>query len=143
MGILYNIFNILNIFQKTRKLVNFQPMTQFTPSAKLFKALMHPARLSILEILRDGEQCVCHLEAVLGCRQAYISQHLMVLRDAGLVEDQREGARIFYRVTRPEVFELMDAACQLSGDETLHGNLSKVEGCLCPRCNAAEEETEL
>ncbi len=46
-------------------------------SANIIKTLMHPTRLSILEILRDGEQCVCHIEAVLGQRQAYISQHLM------------------------------------------------------------------
>ena len=59
-------------------------------------------------MLRDGEQCVCHLEAVLGCRQAYISQHLMVLREAGLVEDRRDGARIFYRVIKPEVFDLVE-----------------------------------
>jgi len=93
-------------------------MPENNTPANLFKALMHPSRIAILEILRDGEQCVCHLEAVLGYRQAYISQHLMVLRDAGLVEDRREGARIFYRVTRPEVYDLMDSATQLSGAET-------------------------
>ncbi|MEW6406696.1 MAG: permease [Chloroflexota bacterium] len=45
--------------------------------------LMHPARLGILDLLREGEACVCHMEAVFGYRQAYISQQLMVLRDAG------------------------------------------------------------
>lgn len=49
---------------------------------RLFQALMHPARLEILDILCGGEQCVCHMEAHLGCRQAYISQHPMVLREA-------------------------------------------------------------
>jgi ArsR family transcriptional regulator len=110
-------------------------MTKFTPPANLFKALMHPARLSILEILRDGEQCVCHLEAVLDCRQAYISQHLMVLRDVGLVEDRRDGARIFYRVTRPEVFELVDAAMQMSGTKPVHRANINVDNCPCPKCN--------
>jgi len=96
---------------------------------------MHPSRLSILEILRNGEQCVCHLEAVLGCRQAYISQHLMVLREAGLVEDRRDGARIFYRVIKPEVFDLVDAATQLSGAEAIIVGDSKIKDCPCPKCN--------
>lgn len=100
---------------------------------------MHPSRLSILEILRNGEHCVCHLEAVLGCRQAYISQHLMVLREAGLVEDRRDGARIFYRVIKPEVFDLVDAATQLSGAEATMMSDSKDKDCPCPKCNQQVE----
>src|SRR5690349_29500 len=50
--------------------------------ARLFHALMHPARLTILNTLRDGEACVCHLEARLGYRQAYLSQQLAALRAA-------------------------------------------------------------
>jgi len=110
-------------------------MNEFTPPANLFKALMHPARLSILEILRDGEQCVCHLEAVLGCRQAYISQHLMFLRQVGLVEDRRDGTRIFYRVIKAEVFNLVDAAMQMSGMKPIQRTNIKVDNCPCPRCN--------
>ena len=114
-------------------------MTDFDPSAKLFKALMHPSRLMVLETLRDGEQCVCHLEAVLGCRQAYISQHLMVLREAGLVEDRREGARIFYRVIKPEVFDLVDYARRLTGDGQIHTTPTKIDDCPCPKCNPVLE----
>ena len=100
---------------------------------------MHPSRLLILEILRDGEQCVCHLEAVLGCRQAYISQHLMVLREAGLVEDRRDGARIYYRVVKPEVFDLVEYANQLSGANPIHFNKAKITDCPCPKCNPSTD----
>jgi DNA-binding transcriptional ArsR family regulator len=55
------------------------------PEARLFRILSNPARLDLLACLRDGEACVCHLEAALGLRQAYISQQLAVLRQAGLV----------------------------------------------------------
>ena len=110
-------------------------MTESNPTANIFKALMHPVRLSILENLRGGEQCVCHLEAVLGCRQAYISQHLMVLREAGLVEDRRDGARIFYRVTKPEVFDLVEYANNLSGVAPIPLKSSKISDCPCPKCN--------
>jgi len=120
-------------------------MNEFSLPASIFKALMHPARLEILEILRDGEQCVCHLEAVLGCRQAYISQHLMFLREAGLVEDRRDGTRIYYRVIKPEVFDLVDAALQMSGVKLNHRTNVKVDNCPCPKChpvNNADNATE-
>ena len=58
-------------------------MSQYQLTATIMKALVHPVRLQILQVLRDGEACVCHLEAVLNQRQAYISQQLMRLRDAG------------------------------------------------------------
>jgi ArsR family transcriptional regulator len=111
------------------------------PPASIFKALMHPSRLSILEILRDGEHCVCHLEAVLGCRQAYISQHLMLLREAGLVEDRRDGARIYYRVVKPEVYDLVDLAFKLSGMKPMPVFHTKKESCACPECNPTVKNT--
>jgi DNA-binding transcriptional ArsR family regulator len=115
-------------------------MTNPSAAANIFKILMHPARLSILEILRDGEQCVCHLEAVLGYRQAYISQHLMMLREADLVEDRRDGARIFYRVIKPDVFRLIDEASKLSGTGPIYMIIKKVADCPCPKCNPTDEE---
>ena len=117
-------------------------MTEFAPPANLFKALMHPSRLSILEILRDGEQCVCHLEAALGCRQAFISQHLMVLREAGLVTDRRDGTRMFYRVIKPEVFDLVEYAYKLTGSAPIAVTNTKVSDCPCPKCNPLADENE-
>lgn len=86
--------------------------------AHLFKALMHPVRLQILDLLRDGEQCVCHLEAQLGQRQAYVSQQLAILRRAGLVADRRDGPNSFYRITRPEVLTILDTARAMVGEVT-------------------------
>jgi DNA-binding transcriptional ArsR family regulator len=110
-------------------------MKQSIDTADIFKALMHPARLSILEILRNGEQCVCHLEAELGYRQAYISQHLMLLREIGLVEDRRDGARIFYRVEKPEIYKLIAEANKLSGTQPKIRQNKKGVKCPCPKCN--------
>ncbi len=110
-------------------------------SADLFKVLMHPTRLAILEMLRDGEECVCHMTAALGARQAYVSQQLMVLREAGLVIDRRDGWNIYYRVTRPEVYAVLDAARSMVGDQQrdvpsfiLH---SRPASCPCPKCQGA------
>jgi DNA-binding transcriptional ArsR family regulator len=106
--------------------------------AQLYKVLMHPTRLAILNELRNGEQCVCHMEAVFGLRQAHISQHLMVLRDAGLVTDRRDGWNIFYRVIRPEIYQVMDAASAFSGVSSNQPFSAAKKGehsCPCPKCN--------
>ena len=103
----------------------------------LFKALMHPVRLEILDILRVGEECVCHMEAHLGYRQAYISQHLTVLREAGLVEDRREGWNIYYRVIEPRVFTLVDLARMMAGMSTAITPRPRSAVCPCPKCSAA------
>jgi ArsR family transcriptional regulator len=116
-------------------------MNAYDNSAKLFKALMHPARLEILDILRDGEACVCHIEAALGQRQAYISQQLSVLREAGLVQDRRDGWNVHYRVVQPQVFALLDVAITMTGSQpnkriVAHG--AELINCPCPRCATAE-----
>lgn len=113
-------------------------MENYEPQAKLFKVLMHPVRLAILDILRNGEECVCHMEAVLGLRQAYISQQLMVLREAGLVKDRRDGWNIFYRVIRPEIFAVLDAALEITGKDHVRLPVIQVlQSCPCPKCSLA------
>ena len=112
-------------------------MDALEDTAALFKLLSHPSRLAILQVLRDGEECVCHMEAALGLRQAYISQQLMVLRQAGLVTDQREGWNVYYRVVKPEVYALLDAALatvQPEGAPTLLTRHAKPAACPCPKC---------
>lgn len=108
-------------------------MERYNLEVGLLKVLAHPVRLSILDILRGGEQCVCHMEAVLNLRQAYISQQLMVLRRAGLVTMRREGWNVFYRVTRPEIYTVVDAVRQVSG-ATPTFSLLPAPLCHCPRC---------
>jgi ArsR family transcriptional regulator len=109
--------------------------------AKLFKTLMHPARLAILDVLREGEECVCHMEAALGYRQAYISQQLMVLRDAGLVQDRREGWNVYYRVTDARVFAVLDAAQNVTSGarQPAHRKPAQTVSCPCPKCNPVAE----
>lgn len=107
--------------------------------AKFFKILMHPTRLAILDMLRNSEQCVCHMEAALGLRQAHISQHLMVLREVGLVNDRRDGWNIFYRVAKPEIYQVIDAMSAFSdassGSQTYAATETNQQACPCPKCN--------
>jgi DNA-binding transcriptional ArsR family regulator len=97
-----------------------------------FKALAHPGRLQILDLLRHGEVCVCHIEAVIGRRQAYVSQQLMALREAGLVESRQEGLRVFYRLADDLAVDLLDVAL---GPAT--GEHARVDGCPCPACEGS------
>ena len=107
-------------------------------TADFFKALMHRVRLQILAILRNGEECVCHMEAALGLRQAYISQHLTVLREAGLVSIRRDGWNIYYKTIAPGVFDIIDEAAGIvtCGNEInwLPGD-PRPRGCACPKCS--------
>jgi DNA-binding transcriptional ArsR family regulator len=126
-------------------------METYQTQAQLFKVLMHPTRLAILDELRGGEQCVCHMEAKFGLRQAYISQHLMVLRDAGLVTDRRDGWNIYYQVSKPEIFQVIDAmknlthsanSKQTGGTQSNVKSSEKHHPCPCPKCNSGAESTQ-
>ncbi len=69
--------------------------------AKVMKALAHPSRLFIVEELSRGERCVCELTEMIGADVSTVSKHLAVLREAGLVLDERRGVQIFYRLRVP------------------------------------------
>ncbi len=79
-----------------------------TRAAALFHALSDPTRLAILEMLRDGERCVCELQDELDAAQSRLSFHLRVLRQAGLVTDRREGRWSYYRIVPDAVAEVHD-----------------------------------
>ena len=82
-------------------------MIEYRKRAKILQAMSHPVRLEILEILARGPACVCDLIGRTKQRQAYISQHLMLLRQTGLVKTTRLGARIQYELAQPEITKNM------------------------------------
>jgi len=97
-----------------------------------------PQRIAILLLIGKGEACVCHLEASLGWRQAYISQHLMALRKADILQDRREGRYIFYSLKDASILNLITASANLSGlsAETVSEliNTQVNPSCECPQC---------
>jgi len=104
--------------------------------AEIFKVLTHPARLAILDILRDGEHCVCHMEAWLGYRQAYISQQLSVLRQAGLICDRRDGWNIYYQIADRRIYKVLDQVREITGSKAVELK-SPFSVCACPKCSTA------
>src|SRR6476619_5102772 len=81
--------------------------------ATLFRVLGHPARVRILELLRDGERSVGALQAELELDSGGTSQHLAALRRIGLVESRRAGTSVHYRVADERVFDLLEAGRDL------------------------------
>ena len=79
--------------------------------AEIFKALGHPTRLRIVEKLAEGEQCVCVCLEMFDIDVSTLSRHLSVLKNAGIVSDERRGKNIYYSLRCPcilNVFECME-----------------------------------
>lgn len=118
--------------------------------AALAQVLAHPTRISILRLLREEGAYVMHLSALLGRPQANISQHLTVLREAGLVVDVREGMSVVYRVRDRMLFEVLDglesfAAIAGHGSRRPVGRRPQVgrhRRCRCPRCRERAARSE-
>ncbi len=112
----------------------------YKKQAQLFQALSHPVRLRILDILSRQEACVCHLTAILGKRQPYVSQQLATLREAGLVTDRRDGTLIYYSLADEHLAELLEEGKSVV-QELAEGELpfppvpgEALDSCPCPRC---------
>jgi ArsR family transcriptional regulator len=76
--------------------------------SRVLKAMAHPSRLLVLEALSAGERCVCDLQRLVGADMSTVSKHLALMRRAGLVEDRREGLKVFYRLRVPCVMRFLD-----------------------------------
>ena len=73
----------------------------FEARAEIVKALAHPTRLFIVDELSKGERCVCELREKIGADLSTVSKHLSVLKNAGIVEDDKRGLQVFYRLRVP------------------------------------------
>jgi DNA-binding transcriptional ArsR family regulator len=120
-------------------------MDGYNRMAEILKPLGHPIRLQIIEILgEEGEACVCHLEHLLGLRQAYVSQQLSKLREAGVVETRRDGLNIYYFIRGEKPLMCVKFLKEMAIDISGSGEVLKFEriqrkvrgSCSCPRCRA-------
>jgi DNA-binding transcriptional ArsR family regulator len=81
--------------------------------ASILKALGQPTRLQILELLENGERCVCEIFPAINQEQANVSKHLSILKQAGILESRKEGLRILYRIKTPEILDLLTGVSKL------------------------------
>ena len=78
--------------------------------AELFRALAHPARIRVLELLAEGERSVGEMQPLVGIESSHLSQQLAVLRRAGLVDTRKEGSSVYYAIRDPELIALLAVA---------------------------------
>lgn len=115
-------------------------VSDYTPNltnlSEIFTVFAQEERLRIFLAIGQDHACVCHLEKVLGLRQAYISQQLMLLRKAGLVVTERCGRHIFYSIPDPRWLELVATAALIANIPLPSFDLPEIEGCSYPSCSS-------
>jgi len=75
--------------------------TRYQARAKVVKAMAHPSRLFIIDELAQGERCVNELTEMIGADKSTVSKHLSVLKEAGIVEDEKRGLQVYYTLRVP------------------------------------------
>lgn len=88
--------------------------------AELFKALGHPARIRVLEVLSEGERSVSDMQPLVGIESSHLSQQLGILRRAGLVTTRKEGVSVIYSLIDPTLAELLAVAKRLLISSLVH-----------------------
>ena len=112
-------------------------MNQYRTQANLLKLMAHPVRLQILKALLEDSECVCHLSALLHKPQPYISQQLAVLRNGGIIVDEKEGNNVFYGLISGRAADRVAAILGAIDGEypALDGRGHQyLVGCYCPKC---------
>jgi len=108
--------------------------------ANKIKLLAHPERLRILDVLRREAECVCHLIALLDKPQPYVSQQLGLLRKAGIIQDEKDGLNVYYRLVDDEVAGWLNIILgEAVGDHPEISYHKALITCPCPKC---DDETE-
>ena len=95
-------------------------LTHHDFQADILKAIAQETRLRILELLRNGERCVCEIFPAINYEQSNVSRHLNMMLKAGILTRRKEGLKIFYAVKHAEVLDIVDLASTIlkreSGD---------------------------
>jgi len=80
---------------------------------EVYKALADPTRLKILECIKDGERCICEIIPYTGKSQPNVSQHLKVMKYAGIIDERKDGTKIMIKVSNREIFNIIDQVKRL------------------------------
>jgi ArsR family transcriptional regulator len=80
---------------------------------EVFKALADPTRLKILKCIENGEKCICEIIPFTGKSQPNVSQHLKVMKHAGIVKERKDGTRIMIKVSDNKIYKIIDQVKKL------------------------------
>lgn len=90
-------------------------MNSLEYSAEVLKAISQPTRLRIIELLQDGEHCVCEIFPAIGHEQSNTSRHLQTMLKSGILKQRKDGLKIYYSLQHPEVLEMVRLAGVIAG----------------------------
>jgi ArsR family transcriptional regulator len=93
----------------------------------ILKALAHPTRLKILEMLCDGERCVCEINVLVEIEQSNVSQHLAILKKAGILTSRKEGSKVIYKVKYDGIFQILNMLDDLISEQ-IEEQMAALEG---------------
>jgi ArsR family transcriptional regulator, arsenate/arsenite/antimonite-responsive transcriptional repressor len=105
----------------------------------VLKALANPARARIIKLLEEGELCVCDIIIVIGLKQSTISKHLNILKNAGLVDDRKDGTWAYYRLSKDRINEYnvfmntMMKKCLNEDDSVKKDKIKMITCCCCKK----------
>jgi ArsR family transcriptional regulator len=81
--------------------------------AEILKVLAQPTRMKILELLRNGEKCICEIVPAINGEQSNISRHISLMQKSNLVTTRKDGVRVMVKVRDPKIFEILDGVSLL------------------------------
>jgi len=90
--------------------MNMKVKKRYEAKAGIMKALSHSTRLFIVDQLRERERCVCELTRMVGHDISTVSRHLLILKNAGIVSDEKRGTQVFYTLRIPCVLDFLQCA---------------------------------
>lgn len=126
--------------ERTRVERNMASEPNYERISTTLKLLAHPERLRILDVLRRDAECVCHLETLLNKPQPYISQQLRLLRELHVIQDEKEGNNVYYRLVDGEIKVWLDF--MLGPVVSEHFGMARhkrLVACPCPKCASTIE----
>lgn len=88
--------------------MNKKTQEKFEVRARIIKAMGHPTRLFMVDELSRGERCVCELTEMIGADTSTVSKHLAILKEAGIVRDDKRGLQVFYCLKVPCILKFFD-----------------------------------
>ncbi len=92
-------------------------MAAYNAKARIIKALAHPSRLMIVDFLANGPRCVCEIRDIVGSDQSTVSKHLAVLKNAGILRDEKRGLQVYYKLQCPCVLKFIDCVDEVIKNE--------------------------
>ena len=96
---------------------------KYEEQAKIFKALGHPARLMMVDLLRDGARCVSELQKAVGSDMSVVSKHLAILKECHVVVSEKRGNQVYYSLRMPCLGQFLACSCSVMSDDILPDNV--------------------